>query len=120
MQISKFKSHILAATTGFVLLATFILLVLQWGNSARFSLFGKSYAPGKDGSGGVNTGLIMICCLIAGPILLWLGKICVKHSMLIHRERKAVKKAQIKEELLTEQIITKVGQGSTATGAGSE
>ena len=109
MPFSKIKSHVLVAICGLVLLAVLLLLILQWGNTSAFSFFGKSY--GTSTPGGVNTGLIMLACLVGGPVLLWLGKILFDHSMQIYRHRSAVAKAARQQEKITEDVIHKVEQG---------
>ena len=62
----------------------------------------------------VITGLLMLICILAGPALFWLTSICVKHSLQIHRNRTASRKALLKEELMAEQIAQKVGQSDSA------
>ncbi len=102
MPFSKIKSHILVTVCGIALLAVFILLILQWGNTSAFSFFGKSY--GTSTPGGVNTGLIMLACLVGGPVLLWLGKILYSHSMQIYRHRTAVAKATSEQTKIAEEV----------------
>ena len=57
------QGYILVVVTGVVLLAAAVLIVLQWGNAASFSLYGKNLS-------GVNTALLMLCSA-AGGIALW-------------------------------------------------
>ncbi len=109
MPFSKIKSHILVSICGVVLLAVLLLIVLQWGNTSAFSFFGKSY--GTSAPGGVNTGLIMLGCLVGGPVLLWLGKIFYCHSMQIYRHRSAVEKAARQQTKIAEEVIRKVEHG---------
>ncbi len=106
MPFNKIKSHILVTICGIALLAVLILLILQWGNTSAFSFFGKSY--GTSAPGGVNTGLIMLACLVGGPILLWLGKILFSHSMQIYRHRSAAEKAARQQAKITDDVIHEV------------
>jgi len=86
MASGKIGSYISAVACGIILLAAAVLVVLQWGNRSSFSLFGKNY--GENPSGGVNTGLLMILCVAAGPLLLILVKTMVRSALAIRRDRK--------------------------------
>ena len=81
------KSYILVVLTGLIMLAAALLVILQWGNSSSFSVYGKNF--GENTPGGLNTGLIMVCCLVAGPAVLGLCKIMIRSGLEIRRHRKA-------------------------------
>jgi len=90
MKTKLIKSYLLVVICGLVLLAAALLVILQWGNSSSFSLFGKNY--GQNTPGGVNTGLIMICCLVAGPLLIVLGKTLLRSAVVIWQERRSARR----------------------------
>lgn len=92
MKIQTLKSYFVLALTGVVILAAMVLVVLQWGNSAPFSFYGKNYP--NESAGGVPLILLMLACLVAGPILLWLGRAMFAAALDIHKSRRAAEESR--------------------------
>lgn len=66
---------------GLVVLAAALLVMLQWGNSADFSLFGKNEPS-------LNTALLMLLCVAFGAALPWLLKLLLACAMAIGHSRR--------------------------------
>lgn len=67
MRFKTFPGYVLVVLIGLLLIAGGILIVLQWGNSATFSLYGKNME--------YNTGLVVLFSLVAGVVLIPLLKV---------------------------------------------
>ena len=79
-KIRRIKGYVLVVPIGIVLLATVVLVVLQWGNAASFSLYGRNLTPHTEGGktvGGVNTALLMVLSAVGGLVVVWLCKVFV-------------------------------------------
>jgi hypothetical protein len=99
MSVKRVKGTVLVVVSGAVILAAGLLIVLQWGNPAEFSLYGKNYSirvqeDGKTATEGVNTGLLMLCSAAGGVLLLWMTKVLLRG---IGALRKAGKEAETRE-----------------------
>ncbi len=64
MNFNTVKGYVLVILSGLVLLAAVLLVVLQWGNMAAFSVYGRNTQ--------INTALLIVFSLIGGPILFFL------------------------------------------------
>ena len=93
MNFKTVRAYIIAVVCGLILLAAVLLVILQWGNPAEFSLYGKNYSLRfqKDGSasGGVNTGLLIIISAAGGILLFYVCKLLVWGIRTIVRSRRA-------------------------------
>ena len=72
MNFRTFKAYVVVILSGLVILAAVLLIVLQWGNAAEFSAYGKNIDIDKtEGrtTGGVNTALLMLFSMIGGLLL---------------------------------------------------
>ena len=81
MKIKLIGSYVGAVLCGLVVLLAGLLVILQWGNGADFSLFGKNYDN-------INTALLMVVCLAFGAMLPWLLKLLLHCVMIIRRQRR--------------------------------
>ena len=81
MKIKLIGSYVGAVLCGLVVLLAGLLVILQWGNAAHFSLFGKNYDN-------VNTALLMLVCLAFGAVLPWLLKLLLGCAMIIGQHRR--------------------------------
>ena len=87
------KGYFLTILFGLLLLAAVIFLALQWGVRSEFSLYGK---PVRD----VPTIWIMLCCVVAGPILLLVCRLFFRGVWILWKSRRA--EAQQQREILKE------------------
>lgn len=92
MSYKTVQGYFMVVLTGTVLLAAGILIVLQWGNHAEFSLYGKNYSirtiEGGQVDGGVNTALLIIVSAVGGLLMWWCIKILFRGAGGIRRSRK--------------------------------
>jgi uncharacterized integral membrane protein len=84
MLLKKINGYVLTIVSGLVLLASALLLALQWGNTCQFSLYGKNIT--------VNTGLIIACSAVAGWLTPHVFRIMIKGIGKIRKVRKEYKK----------------------------
>ena len=95
MQFNSLKGYFLAIPSGLVLLAAALLVVLQWGNAAEFSLYGKNFSvhltDGGKVIGGVNTTLLMIFSAAGGVVMVLVGKMMVRGLMALRRAGRSAK-----------------------------
>jgi uncharacterized membrane-anchored protein len=75
------QGYVLVVLTGVVLLAATVLIVLQWGNAAQFSLYGKNIS-------GANTALLMLFSAAGGIALWWCARWMFKGIRTIRRGRR--------------------------------
>lgn len=99
MSVKRVKGTVLVVISGAVILAAGLLVILQWGNPAEFSLYGKNYSirfqeDGKTAAGGVNTGLLMVFSAAGGVLVFWMAKVLIGG---IGALRKASKEAETRE-----------------------
>lgn len=99
MSVKRIKGIVLVVISGAVILAAGLLIVLQWGNQAEFSLYGKNYSirfqeDGKTATGGVNTGMLMLCSAAGGLLMFWMAKLLLRGVGAL---RKARKEAETRE-----------------------
>jgi len=83
MNFKTVRAYIITVVCGLVLLAAVLLVILQWGNPAEFSLYGKNYSLRfqKDGSAG-------------GILLFYVCKLLVWGIRTIVRSRRAAAAAE--------------------------
>ena len=81
MKIKLIGSYVGAVVCGLVVLVAALLVMLQWGNTANFSFFGKN-------DGDFNTALLMLLCLAFGAVLPWLLKLLLACAMTIGHSRR--------------------------------
>lgn len=97
MNVQSVKGYVLVILSGLVILAAALLVILQWGNPAEFSLYGKNYSISKqeDGgaTGGVNTALLMLCSAAGGLLLFWTAKVMIRGIGALRRGRKEAGRA---------------------------
>ena len=73
MNFRKIKGYVLLGVGGLVLVAAAVLVLLQWGNTAELSVFGKNTQA--------NTLLLMLCSAAGGLVVVaaaWLVLYAVK------------------------------------------
>lgn len=94
MNANVFKGYFLMISSGLVLIAALVLLILQWGNSATITLYG----PAKS----VNTLLLMVLSAVGGVVAVFLGKALLRGVIALRkgRQEQAIK-------LVTEQARQK-------------
>jgi MFS superfamily sulfate permease-like transporter len=80
MKMKLFTVHLAAALLGLVLVGVALLVILQWGNSCEFSLFGQNREP--------NTALVLVIALVVGAILPMLLVWEFRWLKVIHKVRK--------------------------------
>ena len=92
MRIKLIGAYIAVVLSGLVSLALVLLLVLQWGNSCKFSLFGKNIEP--------NATLVIFIALVVGAGCPFLIRLLVGSARVILRHRRAVDAVVAKPEAL--------------------
>jgi len=80
MKMKLLAVHVAAALLGLALIVVALLVVLQWGNTCSFSLFGQNREP--------NTALVLLAALILGALLPKLLVWQFRWLQVIHRVRK--------------------------------
>ena len=80
MKITYVMAYVKVVVSGLVIGAAAVLVILQWGNTSAFSLYGKNLS-------GVNTGGLMLCSAAAWPVLIWMGRVLIGAARSIHRIR---------------------------------
>jgi len=94
MIMQSIKGYVLVVLSGLVILAAALLIILQWGNPAEFSLYGRNYSihlQDAKATGGVNTGLLMLCSAAGGVLLVRMGKMMVHGVIALRRARRAAR-----------------------------
>ena len=105
MSFKSFKGYVLTILSGAVLLAVVVLVTLQWGQRASFSLYGKPYdlhlVEGRI-TGGVNTSLLMLLSGLGALVVVAMGWVLVYgiRVLLNSRRRQALHKVQQRVEKL--------------------
>ncbi len=61
MKVSRIKGWFLVVVSGLVLLSMVVLVTLQWGNHAQFSLYGQNRT--------VNTMVLVALSLVGGAVM---------------------------------------------------
>jgi hypothetical protein len=92
MNLRIVKGYLVAVSSGIVLLAALVLLLIQWGNAADFSLYGMNAKP--------NTGLLMLLSGIGGVMVYLLGRLTVLGIRWILKGRRELAAKQTTERLL--------------------
>lgn len=78
MSFRTFKGYVLVVFSGALLLIAALLVILQWGKRAQFSLFGYPYdiiLVEDRLQGGINTALMMIFSAIGGVVIVLLCRV---------------------------------------------
>jgi len=65
MRLAMIKAYLQVICGGLIILAVAVLVLLQWGNTAAFSFYGKNI---KD----VNTALLVLASAVCGLALWWI------------------------------------------------
>lgn len=81
MSTHTFKGYLLTILCGLVLLAAVIFIILQWGVTATYSLYGKPMTA--------QTVWLVLAAVIAGPILLWICRLFFRGVGILYRSRRA-------------------------------
>ena len=108
MSMKLIGAHVAAALSGLVALAAALLIVLQWGNTGDFSLFGKNVKA--------STVVIMLGSIAFGAALPYLIRLLWRSSQTIRRHRQAgdaVRKA-------AEQAVRQAGPASAGEVGGKK
>ena len=77
----KFKAYVSVIVGGLVTLASAVLIVLQWGNDATFSLYGRNMI--------VNTLVLMLCTAVGGVVMWFTLRLLLRGILALNRARKA-------------------------------
>ncbi|MGC9455324.1 MAG: hypothetical protein ACP5HU_10735 [Phycisphaerae bacterium] len=92
MSYRTVQGYILIVVTGALLLAAGILIVLQWGNHAEFSFYGKNYSirtiEGGQVDGGVNTAVLILLSAAGGILMWWCVKLLFRSARGVRRSRR--------------------------------
>jgi len=105
MNFASIKGYVLTIVSGAVLLAAVILVTLQWGQRASFSLYGKPYdihvVEGKV-TGGVNTSLLILLSGLGALVVVAMGWVLVHgiRVLLNSRRRQALQQVERRVEKL--------------------
>ncbi len=67
MRFKTLQGYVLVVVLGLLLIAATILVLLQWGNTSTFSLYGKNTQP--------NTAVIILASVVGGVVLIPLLKL---------------------------------------------
>ncbi|NBB95424.1 MAG: hypothetical protein GVY16_06745 [Planctomycetes bacterium] len=79
MHFKTLRGYVLSVIIGLILAAAVVLVILQWGNTAEFSLYGKNQA--------YNTALVVLGSLIFGAVLIPLFRVFFRGIRDIRRGR---------------------------------
>lgn len=85
MTWTTFKRYFLTISSGVILLAAVILLILQWAVKSTFSIYGKQVE--------VNTGLLIIGSMVAGIAFVPLARTLLKGVWSIRKIRQQQKRS---------------------------
>ncbi len=89
MKLNNIKAYVMVLSSGLVILATIILVALQWGNESNFSMYGRSMTT--------NTARLMIYSGIGGVVFALVTVVMYRGARQIQRSRAAAKSAQKSE-----------------------
>jgi uncharacterized integral membrane protein len=108
MHFKTLQGYVLTVVIGLILAAAVVLVILQWGNTAEFSLYGKNQT--------YNTALVVLGSLIFGVLLIPLLKVFFRGLRDIRRGRQDERIDRI--DKLEKQQRQAAGKGeSTGEGA---
>ncbi len=79
MKLAAVRFYVMIVVSGVILLAGLVLLVLQWGNDAKFSLYGKNTYP--------PTWFLILASAVAGIVAWSLIKVLWRGAVGLHRLR---------------------------------
>jgi len=82
MIYKSLKSYIMVVLSGLVIFATVLLVVLQWGNTGKFSLYGKNIDD-------ANTAIIMLCSAGGGVVLVYVCRMMIRGAVTLYKSRRA-------------------------------
>ena len=85
MKIGSVKAYSMVVFSGLMILATVILVALQWGNKTNVTMYGPSVE--------VNTALLMVCSGLGGVVFLLVTLLMIRGIRLLRRIRAAAKPA---------------------------
>ncbi len=91
MNTRTIKGYLMTASSGLLLLTASLLVILQWGRVAAFSLFGYPYeilVTNDKIVGGVNTAWLMIISAIGGVGVFLLAKMFIAGVMALRKGRR--------------------------------
>lgn len=81
MRLATLRFYVMIVVSGVILLAGLVLVVLQWGNDAKFSLYGKhTYPP---------TWFLILASAVAGIVAWSLIKVLWRGAVGLHRLRRS-------------------------------
>jgi hypothetical protein len=80
MKLAAVKLYVVVVLSGLILLAGLVLLILQWGNRAAFSLYGRNTQP--------RTWLLVLASAVAGAVAWWLIKVLWRGAAGLRRLRR--------------------------------
>ncbi|HDZ22771.1 hypothetical protein LCGC14_0452630 [marine sediment metagenome] len=107
MNMKLIGAYVTAILSGLVALAAALLIVLQWGNTGDFSLFGKNIKPA--------TVVIVLGSIAFGAALPYLIRLLWRSSQTIRRHRQAADVVRKAAEQAVRQAspasATEVGNG---------
>lgn len=67
---SMFKGYVMTISGSVVLAAVIVLIALQWGNQANFSLYGRNMT--------VSTWLLMLGSAVGGVVAAWFHRLLLR------------------------------------------
>lgn len=92
MNTTLVKGYVLTIVSGLLIAAAAVLVVLQWGNAANFSLYGKNIAN-------ANTALLMLASAAGGITMVWLAKMLLAGIRALRKGRSAQRQQQLDRRL---------------------
>lgn len=98
MKLKLIGAYVTVVLSGLVTLALVLLLLLQWGNTCKFSLFGKNLEP--------NTTLVGLIALVVGAGCPFLIRLLAGSARVILRHRRAADAVVAKAEALNADRIS--------------
>ena len=81
MNVNLFKGYVQVVLSGLVIFAATVLVILQWGNHAKFSLYGKNVPQ-------ANTAILMLTSAAGGLALWFLAKMMIRGVGTLRRGRR--------------------------------
>ncbi len=91
MNVNLLKGYVLVVLSGLILLAAALLVILQWGNQAKLSLYGKNVE--------VNTFALVLCSAAGGIVIVFLCWVFVRGLRSLLKGRRKEKQQLIAQRI---------------------
>lgn len=100
MNTKLIKGCTLTVISGLVIVAAGILVILQWGNNANFSLYGKNL----EGENAVNTAILILCSAGGGVVIVVMLWMLLKGIRDIGKGRKLARQNRVIKTVEAQQV----------------